>query len=68
MAAGSAGARFKLVTCAIVLLPFLVTIATSADIFLDWHVSTDINLKPVSTDQPVGIIFIAFDLFIFLFV
>ncbi|KAG5127837.1 hypothetical protein JHK82_028672 [Glycine max] len=53
MAAGSAGARFKLVTCAIVLLPFLVTIATSADIFLDWHVSTDINLKPVSTDQPV---------------
>jgi len=64
MAAGSAGDRLKLVTCAIVLLPFLVTIASSADIFLDWHVSTDINLKPVSTDQPVGII--AFDLFIFL--
>ncbi|KAG4919437.1 hypothetical protein GLYMA_20G192900v4 [Glycine max] len=53
MAAGSAGDRLKLVTCAIVLLPFLVTIASSADIFLDWHVSTDINLKPVSTDQPV---------------
>ena len=67
MAAGSAGPQLKLVTCAIVLLPFLVTIATSADIFLDWHVSADFNLKLVSTDQPVWIIN-AFDIFIFLFV
>ncbi|KAH1036924.1 hypothetical protein AAZX31_20G179800 [Glycine max] len=53
MAAGSAGPQLKHVTCAIVLLPFFVTMTTSADIFLDWHVSADFNLKPVSTDQPV---------------
>ena len=67
MAAGSAGPQLKHVTCAIVLLPFFVTMTTSADIFLDWHVSADFNLKLVSTDQPVWIIN-AFDIFIFLFV
>ncbi|KAL2324966.1 hypothetical protein Fmac_024024 [Flemingia macrophylla] len=53
MAAGSAVSHMKLVTCAIVLLPLFVTIATSHNIFLDWHVSADFNLKPASSDQPV---------------
>ncbi|KAK7391527.1 hypothetical protein VNO78_19943 [Psophocarpus tetragonolobus] len=53
MAANSAGPRLKLVACAIVLLAYFVTIATGANLFLDWHVSTDFNLKPASTDQPV---------------
>ncbi|CAJ1976617.1 unnamed protein product [Sphenostylis stenocarpa] len=53
MAAAFVGLQLKLATCAIVLLPFLVTIVTSADIFLDWNVSTDFNSKPVSSDQPV---------------
>lgn len=48
--------QVKHVACAIMLLAFFVTIATSAEIFLEWHVSTDLNLKPVSTDQPVRII------------
>ncbi|KAK7278604.1 hypothetical protein RJT34_23636 [Clitoria ternatea] len=53
-AAGSAGPQHELVTCAILLLTLFVTPATSDnDIFLDWHVSIDFNLKPVSTDQPV---------------
>lgn len=66
MAAGSAGRRLELVTCAIVLLALFVTIATSNDIFLDWHVSIDFNVKPVNADQPVEIL--PFYLFIFLFV
>ncbi|XP_057425014.1 monocopper oxidase-like protein SKU5 isoform X2 [Lotus japonicus] len=47
------GSHLELVSCAIVLLTLFVTIATSADIFLDWHVSIDFNLKPVSADQQV---------------
>ncbi|OIV90604.1 hypothetical protein TanjilG_01685 [Lupinus angustifolius] len=43
----------ELVTCAIVLLTLFVTIVTSSDIFLDWHVSLDFNVKPVNADQPV---------------
>jgi len=58
MAASFVAPQLKLVVCAIVVLQFLVTAATAADIFLEWHVSTDFNLKPVSTDQPVGIMFI----------
>ncbi|RDX84443.1 Monocopper oxidase-like protein SKU5, partial [Mucuna pruriens] len=53
MGTGCAAPQLKVVTCAIVLLTFFVTVATSADIFLHWHVSADYNLKPVSTDQPV---------------
>nr|KYP60682.1 Monocopper oxidase-like protein SKU5 [Cajanus cajan] len=53
MAASSASPQLKLVTCAILLLPLFVTTVTSDDIFLDWHVSADFNLKPVSIDQPV---------------
>lgn len=49
----SSGLQMKFVTCSIVLLVLFVTIATSADIFLDWHVSLDFNIKPVSSDQPV---------------
>ncbi|KAK2457406.1 L-ascorbate oxidase protein [Trifolium repens] len=40
-------------SCAIVLLVLFVTVATSADIFLEWHVSLDFNINPVSTNQPV---------------
>jgi hypothetical protein len=43
-------------SCAIVLLVLYVTVATSADIFLEWHVSLDFNINPVSTNQPVKII------------
>lgn len=32
-----------------------VTVANAADIFLDWNVSLDLSIKPVSTDQPVEI-------------
>ncbi|XP_061362273.1 monocopper oxidase-like protein SKU5 [Gastrolobium bilobum] len=53
MAARSASPQLELVTCSILLLALFATIATSADIFLDWHVSTDFDLKPVSADQPV---------------
>ncbi|BAT94611.1 hypothetical protein VIGAN_08122900 [Vigna angularis var. angularis] len=53
MAAGFVAPQLKHAICAILVLPFLVTTATSADIFLDWHVSIDFNLKPVSSDQPV---------------
>ncbi|XP_027935773.1 monocopper oxidase-like protein SKU5 isoform X1 [Vigna unguiculata] len=53
MASGFVAPQLKLAICAILVLPFLVTTATAADIFLDWHVSTDFNLKPVSSDQPV---------------
>jgi len=67
MAARFVAPQLKLSICAILVLPFLIITATAADIFLDWHVSTDFNLKPVSTDQPVGIIN-TFHLFIFLFV
>ncbi|KAI4346469.1 hypothetical protein L6164_007363 [Bauhinia variegata] len=38
---------------AIALLSVFVTVANSADIFLDWHVSIDLSKKPVSADQPV---------------
>jgi len=64
MASGFVAPQLKLAICAILVLPFLVTTATAADIFLDWHVSTDFNLKPVSSDQPVRIIN-NFHLFIF---
>jgi len=67
MASGFVAPQLKLAICAILVLPFLITTATAAHIFLDWHVSTDFNLKPVSTDQPVGIMN-TFHLFIFLFV
>ncbi|WVY96601.1 hypothetical protein V8G54_028752 [Vigna mungo] len=53
MAAGFVAPQLKLVISAILVLSFLITTAIAADIFLDWHVSTDFNLKPVSTDQPV---------------
>ncbi|XP_017409374.2 monocopper oxidase-like protein SKU5 [Vigna angularis] len=53
MAADFVAPQLKLAICAILVLPFLITTAIAADIFLDWHVSTDFNLKPVSTDQPV---------------
>ncbi|ESW16237.1 hypothetical protein PHAVU_007G140000 [Phaseolus vulgaris] len=53
MAARFVAPQLKLSICAILVLPFLIITATAADIFLDWHVSTDFNLKPVSTDQPV---------------
>ncbi|CAJ2629366.1 unnamed protein product [Trifolium pratense] len=43
----------KLISCAIVVLVLFVTVATSADIFLEWHVSLDFNINPVSTNQPV---------------
>ena len=66
MASPFVAPQFKLAICAILVLPFLFTTATAADIFLDWHVSTDFNLKPVSTDQPVWIIS-TFHLFIFYF-
>lgn len=59
----SAGPQLEFITCVIVLLVLFVTIATSADMFLDWHVSLDFNIKPVSSDQPVEII--AFNLLIF---
>lgn len=59
----SAGPQLEFITCVIVLLALFVTIATSADMFLDWHVSLDFNIKPVSSDQPVEII--AFNLLIF---
>lgn len=62
----SAGPQLEFITCVIVLLALFVTIATSADMFLDWHVSLDFNIKPVSSDQPVEII--AFNLLIFLFI
>jgi len=67
MASGFVAPQLKLAICAILVLPFLITIATAADILLDWHVSTDFNLKHVSTDQPVEIMN-TFHLFIFLFV
>lgn len=66
MAAPSASPQLQLVTCAILLLALFITIAASADIFLDWHVTFDFNVKPVSTDQPVEIV--VFDLFICLIV
>lgn len=59
----SAGPQLEFITCVIVLLALFVTIATSADMFLDWHVSLDFNIKPVPSDQPVEII--AFNLLIF---
>ncbi|KAL1294992.1 hypothetical protein HN51_055829 [Arachis hypogaea] len=41
-------------SCSIlVLLALFVTTSMSSDIFLDWNVSFDFNVKPVSTDQPV---------------
>ncbi|KAK7268514.1 hypothetical protein RIF29_21214 [Crotalaria pallida] len=43
----------QFVTYAIVLLALSVTIATSDDIFLDWHVSLDFNVQPVNALQPV---------------
>jgi len=67
MASGFVAPQLKLAICAILVLPFLITTATAADILLDWHVSTDFNLKHVSNDQPVGIMN-TFHLFIFLFV
>lgn len=66
MAAGFVAPQLKLAISAILVLPFLITTAIAADIFLDWHVSTDFNLKPVSTDQPVRIMS-TFHLFIFFY-
>lgn len=58
----SSGPQMEAVSCAIVFLVIFVTIATSADIYLDWHVSLNFNINPVSANQPVEII--AFNLYI----
>ncbi|CAL5209038.1 unnamed protein product [Lathyrus oleraceus] len=49
----SSGPQMEAVSCAIVFLVIFVTIATSADIYLDWHVSLNFNINPVSANQPV---------------
>ncbi|MED6109050.1 hypothetical protein PIB30_030002 [Stylosanthes scabra] len=46
-------APFLIPQCAILVLALFVIRSTSSDIFLDWNVSFDFNLKPVSTYQPV---------------
>ncbi|MED6184763.1 hypothetical protein PIB30_050657 [Stylosanthes scabra] len=46
-------APFLIPQCAILVLAISVIRSTSSDIFLDWKVSFDFNVKPVSTDQPV---------------
>lgn len=50
-------------TRSIVLLVFFVTIATSADIFLEWYVSLGLNDDLVSENKLVEII--TFNLLIF---
>lgn len=44
------------IRCGILMLiaVLFVKVAMAADIFLDWQVSVDLNMKPVSTDQLVG--------------
>ncbi|XP_054821742.1 monocopper oxidase-like protein SKU5 [Prosopis cineraria] len=48
-------ASMELVRCGIIvlLITVYVTVANSADLFLEWHVTTDSSIKPVSADQPV---------------
>ncbi|KAI9124380.1 hypothetical protein K1719_004302 [Acacia pycnantha] len=36
-----------------ILITVFVTVANGDGLFLEWHVSTDSSIKPVSTDQPV---------------
>ena len=51
----SSSSQLWLMQYAILLLTIFVSVATSMDMFLDWKVSTDLEIKPVSPDQPVKI-------------
>ncbi|CAL5404324.1 unnamed protein product [Camellia sinensis] len=52
MVALASGDRWRLIFCQTI-LTLVVTIARSEEIFLEWHVTIDLTLKPMSVDQPV---------------
>ncbi|KAI8008016.1 Monocopper oxidase-like protein SKU5 [Camellia lanceoleosa] len=52
MVALASGDRWRLIFFQTI-LTLVVTIARSEEIFLEWHVTIDLTLKPKSVDQPV---------------